>query len=66
MGAALVRRGLELMAESDAPVVFVEGPPAYYSSLGFVLSIRTRFGDTMPSAYPIRSARRDAGRKLTP
>lgn len=78
------------MAERDVPVVFVEGPPAYYSSLGFApgaaqgfrkpslripdagfrrsdyrrtrrgcperSSIRTPFGDTMPSAYAIRSS----------
>jgi putative acetyltransferase len=35
IGAALVRRGLELMTERDVPVVFVEGPPTYYSRLGF-------------------------------
>ena len=66
MGAALVRRGLELMAESDVPVVFVEGPPAYYSRLG---SSRL-FGHLLATRCrrPTRSAlaRRDAGRKLTP
>lgn len=79
------------MAERDVPVVFVEGPPAYYSRLGFapgalkasasrrcripdeafsgdtttgVRAVDVRnarlfghlFGDTLPSAYAIRSS----------
>jgi putative acetyltransferase len=35
VGGALVRRGLEIMAEQRVPVVFLEGPPAYYSRFGF-------------------------------
>ena len=35
IGSSLVRRGLRVMAERSVPVVFVEGPPAYYSRLGF-------------------------------
>jgi putative acetyltransferase len=35
IGSALVRRGLELLAERGAPLVFLEGPPSYYSRLGF-------------------------------
>jgi putative acetyltransferase len=35
VGSAMIRRGLEIIAELDVPVVFVEGPPAYYSRLGF-------------------------------
>jgi putative acetyltransferase len=35
VGSALIRRGLELMAGRSVPVVFVEGPPQYYSRFGF-------------------------------
>jgi putative acetyltransferase len=35
VGSALVRRGLEILAERGVPVVFVEGPPKYYSRFGF-------------------------------
>ena len=35
VGSALIRRGLQIMAERWVPVVFVEGPPAYYSRFGF-------------------------------
>jgi len=31
----LIGRGLELLAERNVPLVFLEGPPAYYSRLGF-------------------------------
>jgi putative acetyltransferase len=33
--AALIRRGLEILIERAVPVVFVEGPPHYYSRFGF-------------------------------
>jgi putative acetyltransferase len=36
IGSALVRRGLEVLAERGVPVVFLEGDPRYYSRLGFV------------------------------
>ena len=36
VGSALVRRGVELMAERGVPLVFLEGDPDYYSRLGFV------------------------------
>jgi len=36
IGTALVRHGLEILAERGAPVVFLEGDPGYYSRLGFV------------------------------
>ena len=36
IGSALVRRGLEAMAEQDTPLVFLEGDPRYYSRFGFV------------------------------
>jgi putative acetyltransferase len=35
-GGALVRRGLELAAGRSAPLVFLEGSPAYYGRFGFV------------------------------
>src|SRR4051794_22519936 len=35
VGTALIRRGLELLSERDVPLVFLEGPPAYYSRFGF-------------------------------
>ncbi|CAN5571791.1 hypothetical protein BH24ACT13_BH24ACT13_07730 [soil metagenome] len=36
IGSALIWRGLHTMAERSVPVVFVEGPPGYYSRFGFV------------------------------
>ncbi|MET7281666.1 N-acetyltransferase [Kribbella sp. NPDC005582] len=36
LGTALVRRGLQILAERGVPVVFLEGDPGYYSRLGFV------------------------------
>jgi putative acetyltransferase len=36
VGSALVRRGVEIVAGQGAPIVFLEGDPAYYSRLGFV------------------------------
>lgn len=35
IGSALIRRGLEMLAERGVPLVFLEGPPVYYSRLGF-------------------------------
>ena len=35
IGSALVRRGLEILAERAVPLVFLEGDPAYYSRFGF-------------------------------
>ena len=35
IGSALVRRGLELLAQRGVPLVFLEGPPRYYERLGF-------------------------------
>jgi putative acetyltransferase len=34
-GTALIRRGLELLAERGVPLVFLEGDPGYYSRFGF-------------------------------
>ncbi len=36
VGSALVRRGLDILAESSVPLVFLEGDPAYYRRFGFV------------------------------
>jgi putative acetyltransferase len=36
VGSALVRRGIDIVAGQGAPIVFLEGNPAYYSRLGFV------------------------------
>jgi len=42
-GSALIRRGLELLAERSVPVVFLEGPAAYYSRLGFTAGAEQGF-----------------------
>ena len=34
-GSALVRRGLQVLDGRAVPLVFLEGPPRYYSRLGF-------------------------------
>ncbi|MEU1269449.1 N-acetyltransferase [Streptomyces sp. NPDC005799] len=36
IGSALVRHGLEILAERAVPLVFLEGDPGYYSRFGFV------------------------------
>jgi putative acetyltransferase len=36
VGAALVRRGLAVMAERGVPAVFLEGDPEYYARFGFM------------------------------
>lgn len=35
IGAALIKRGLDILAEQNVPAVFLEGDPRYYSRLGF-------------------------------
>ena len=35
VGSALIRRGLGILSQRAVPLVFVEGPPAYYSRFGF-------------------------------
>jgi putative acetyltransferase len=35
VGTMLIRRGVELLVERSVPLVFLEGPPAYYSRFGF-------------------------------
>jgi len=35
IGSALVLHGLQVLAAQGVPVVFLEGPPGYYSRLGF-------------------------------
>jgi putative acetyltransferase len=36
VGSALIHRGLELLAASSVPLVFLEGDPNYYRRFGFV------------------------------
>ena len=43
IGSALIRRGLQVMAGRHVPVVFLEGPPAYYSRFGFAPGHGQRF-----------------------
>ena len=35
IGSAMIRRGLELLVDRAVPVVFLEGPPRYYSRFDF-------------------------------
>jgi putative acetyltransferase len=35
IGSALVRRGLEVLADRGVPLVFLEGDPGYYSRFSF-------------------------------
>jgi putative acetyltransferase len=43
IGSALIRRGLDVMAERSVPVVFLEGPAGYYSRLGFTAGAEKGF-----------------------
>lgn len=43
IGAALVRRGIELLTERSVPLVFLEGPPDYYSRFGFTTAGKQGF-----------------------
>lgn len=36
IGSALVRHGLEILADGSTPLVFLEGDPGYYGSFGFL------------------------------
>ena len=36
IGAALIRRGAEILSARGAPAIFLEGDPRYYGRLGFV------------------------------
>lgn len=36
VATTLIRRGLEIVSAGDAPAVFLEGDPAFYSRFGFV------------------------------
>ena len=35
IGGALIRRGLDAIAERSSPIVFLEGDPGYYARFGF-------------------------------
>ena len=43
IGSALVRRGLELLAERSVPLVFLEGSPDYYRRFGFTAGAELGF-----------------------
>lgn len=43
VGTKLIRRGLELLAERDVPLVFLEGSPTYYSRFGFQAALEHGF-----------------------
>jgi putative acetyltransferase len=43
VGTKLIRRGLELLAERNVPLVFLEGSPTYYSRFGFQPAIEHGF-----------------------
>ncbi len=43
VGAALVSRGLVVMADRGAPAVFLEGSPDYYSRFGFMPAVQRGF-----------------------
>jgi putative acetyltransferase len=43
VGAALVRRGLAMMADRRVPAVFVEGSSVYYSRFGFIPAAQLGF-----------------------
>jgi putative acetyltransferase len=43
IGAALIKRGLEVLSARGMPAVFLEGDPGYYSRLGFVAATPLHF-----------------------
>ena len=43
VGTMLIGRGLEVLAERDVPLVFLEGSPAYYSRFGFRPALEQEF-----------------------
>ena len=56
VGSAMIRRGLELLVDREVPVVFVEGPPEYYSRLGFEPGAEQGFRK-LSREYPMRPFR---------
>ncbi len=47
IGSALVRRGIEMLAARNVPLVFLEGDPRYYSRFGF--GVASALGFRTPS-----------------
>lgn len=43
IGAALIKRGLEVLSAREVPAVFLEGDPGYYSQVGFVAATPLHF-----------------------
>ena len=43
VGTILIRRGLELLAERNMPLVFLEGSPTYYARFGFRAALEQGF-----------------------
>ncbi|MFV0132135.1 GNAT family N-acetyltransferase [Streptomyces sp. HMX87] len=43
VGSALVRRGVEILAERAVPLVFLEGDPGYYRRFGFAPGAESGF-----------------------
>jgi len=42
-GTALIKRGLGVLADRGAPMVFLEGSPDYYGRLGFTPAVHQGF-----------------------
>jgi len=62
MGGALIKAGLEQLAQTDTQAVFVYGDPAYYTRFGFVPAIPRG----LPPPYPIPDAYKDAWMVIAP
>lgn len=43
VGTALIRRGIDVLAHRDVPVIFLEGSPSYYARFGFVAGHQQRY-----------------------
>jgi putative acetyltransferase len=48
IGAGLVKRGVELVAERGVPAIFLEGDPRYYGRFGFTAAGPLGFGKPSP------------------
>lgn len=64
IGSGLIRWGLQVMAERNVPVVFLEGDPGYYSRLGFKPA-RSRASASHPCASPTPPSRRSGSRPIS-
>ena len=52
IGSALVRNGLERLAEDGVKIVFVYGDPAYYGRFGFDAELATRYLPSYELQFP--------------